>query len=457
MGLFGFLKQMFGGSPAPPPQPPAPVQPAPVPPAAPIVPATSAIQPPRATAPTAPNGQRLAKPAKTPRRRASLRPLHYESSLIRTPASREEVTKKPYLFAYRIWDGKFRDLSQDADQRWLEYYGLPTPATPEELARWLEIPVGRLAWLAQRDCESGRPRSVKSAHYHYKWVRKRSGGQRLIQSPKAELKRVQELILRKILDKVPTHPAAHGFVQGRSILTNAAPHVGCRFVMKIDLKDFYHTVSFSRVVAIFRALGYSREVAIWLARLTTSSTPFELQIPRDSRGNAEGYPRTGRNLPQGASTSPAIANLSAFGLDVRLSGIASAYGLTYTRYADDLTFSGPGTAIPALHEIIPLVRQIIRSERFEINHAKTRVRRNNQRQSVTGVVVNSRPNFSRREFDRLKAILHNCRQHGPQQQNRHNVENFAEHLRGRIAHVQQLNPQRGAKLLAVYQAINWTR
>src|SRR5690606_33460711 len=107
-------------------------------------------------------------------------------------------------------------------------------------------------------------------------------------------------------------------------------------------------------------------------------------------------------------TSPAIANLSAYGLDVRLAGLAQAYGLTYTRYADDLTLSGGGLKIPALREVIPLASQIISAERFAANHAKRRVVRNNQQMSVTGVVVNQRMNVSRKEFDRLKAILHNC-------------------------------------------------
>lgn len=391
-----------------------------------------------------------------------LDPLHYQPSLIPTTSEQEIVGSKPYRFAFvGPRSGMYLDLSQDSDQRWLDYYGLPTLRTPDELADWLNLPLGKLAWLANRTCPGHRPPSEQKAHYHYRWVKKKSGGWRLIEAPKPELKRVQTQILREILDHVPDHPASHGFVAGRSILTNARPHVGKRYLLKLDLENFYTSIHYSRVVAIFRSLGFSREVGLWLARLTTSSTPWNLACPLSQSElqllRGKGIVYSAPHLPQGAPSSPAIANLSAFGLDVRLSGLASAYGLTYTRYADDLTFSSGGLTIPALSEIIPLTMKIIRSERFVVNNAKRRVVRNSQRMSVTGVVVNQHANVSREEFDRLKAILHNCIKHGPQSQNREQCDNFSLHLRGRIAHVKQLNSQRGEKLLELYGKINWSR
>jgi RNA-directed DNA polymerase len=323
------------------------------------------------------------------------------------------------------------------------------------LARWIGLPIGKVAWLVHRFAANRRPESVRQAHYHYRWCAKRSGGSRLIEAPKQTLKGVQELVLREILDHVPPHPAAHGFVAGRSIVTNARPLAGRRVVVKFDLENFYAGVSFARVTAIFRGLGYSREAALWLAQLTTSAVPHDLPLPEGGVRALRPYLR--RHLPQGAPTSPALANLSTYSLDVRLSGMARAFGASYTRYADDIAFSGPESFLRALPVFIPLATQIIRSERFRVNAAKRKVVRNGSRQVIAGVVVNEKPNVSRREFDRLKAILTNCLRHGPASQNRDAHADFAAHLRGRVAHVTHVNPARGAKLLGLYEQIDWRR
>jgi retron-type reverse transcriptase len=376
---------------------------------------------------------------------------------VRTPSDRESAGRQqPYRFAHRNpRTGSWLDFSTDADPRWLDYYGLPHLKTPQDLADWLKVPPGKLAWLTHRYQPGQRPESVQKAHYHFHWTQKRSGGHRLIEAPKALLKQVQQQILHEILDKVPAHPGAHGFVTGRSILSNARPHVGQYLLLKFDLEDFYPSVRFPRVVAIFRSIGFSREVAIWLARLTTSVVPHNLKPPEGARYSV--WPYVSRHLPQGAPTSPALANLSAYSLDVRLSGLAQKYDLTYTRYADDLTFSGSRRFGGALRDFIPLVERILRDERFRVNKRKRRVLRCFNRQTVTGVVVNSKPNVARHEFDLLKATLANCRRHGPSTQNREQHPDFRSHLRGRIAHVMHLNPHRGRKLLALFQSIDWSK
>ena len=252
---------------------------------------------------------------------------------------------------------------------------------------------------------------------------------------------------------IPAHQAAHGFVRGRSIVSNARPHVGQAVVIKLDLQNFYANVTYSRVVAIFRSMGYCREAAIWLGRLTTSAVPWSLAVPDGDEALKSLYVR--RHLPQGAPTSPALANLSAFGLDVRLSGLLKKFGGNYTRYADDLTLSGSDDFRYALRCVIPLTEQIVRSERFRLNHRKRKVIRRGHRQLVTGVVVNAKPNIRRDEFDRLKAILHNCVKLGPSTQNRDSHTDFAAHLRGRIAFVRQLNPARAEKLRLLFEQIHW--
>jgi len=364
-----------------------------------------------------------------------------------------ETPQRPYRFARSGGYGGYLDLSQDGDTYRLEQFQLPYLNSPEEIAAWLSIPPGRLAWLVHRFDDGGQAAHVSQAHYHYQWLKKRSGGYRLIESPKPLLKSIQTHILREILDKIPLHDAAHGFVTGRSIRSNAQPHVGQRALLKFDLENFYANVSFSRVVAIFRSVGYSREAAIWLGRLTTTQPPSGLSTPNGDRTVLT--PFVTRHLPQGAPSSPALANLSCYALDIRLTGMARSFRANYTRYADDLTFSGDQNFVDSLNVFIPLATKIIRSERFIVHPAKRRVIRDNQRQCVTGVVVNERLNIARQDYDRLKAILTNCVRQGPASQNLEQRPDFAAHLRGRVSHVAQLNADRGRKLLQLYEQINW--
>lgn len=368
----------------------------------------------------------------------------------------EEVDRLPYRFAQQgVRYGGYLDLSDDADVGRLEQLGLPILHTPEQIAVWLDRPLGQVAWLIHRFSSGYRPENEGEAHYHYRWQRKKSGGWRLIEAPKPILKTVQQQILTEILSQVPVHPAAHGFTAGRSIVTNAAPHAGQQVLVQFDLANFYATVSLSRVVAVFRSLGYCREAAIWLARLTTSAIPQTATFPdQDTHALTPFLPR---HLPQGAPTSPALANLSAYSLDVRLTGFAASWGGTYTRYADDITISGSKSLIRALPKFIPLAERIIGQERFVFHRQKRRVVRDCSRQVVTGVVVNSHPNLSRPQYDRLKAILTNCIRHGPSTQNLENHADFAAWLRGHVAHARNLNPQRGLKLQALYDQVDWQR
>ncbi|MGE5195210.1 MAG: reverse transcriptase family protein [Deltaproteobacteria bacterium] len=431
MGLFDWLRRLLGGDGFE--QPPAtPVRPA--------------------------AGRPIARPRRPKVRLVPLRTAQTAARGGREGRAPEVPARapRPYRFARRNpRNGCWLDLSRDQDDARLEQFELPRFRIPEELAGWLEVPCGRLAWLIHRFEDGERPADERAAHYVYRWIAKRSGGQRLIEAPKPLLKQVQRKIVAEILTRVPVHPAAHGFVAGKSIRTNARPHVGQRVVVKFDLENFYPSVGYGRVVAIFRSLGYSREAAIWLARLTTAVVPDDCLRPDPGAPAVAPYRR--RRLPQGAPSSPALANLSAFSLDLRLSGLARTFGAQYTRYADDLTFSGDQRFLKSLAVFLPLVRQIVRSEKFRLNRRKRKVIRNSQRQTVTGVVVNTRPNVCRRDYDTVKAILTNCVRRGPSTQNHERHEKFATHLLGRIAHVAQLNPARGAKLRALYAQIDWNR
>jgi hypothetical protein len=164
---------------------------------------------------------------------------------------------------------------------------------------------------------------------------------------------------------------------------------------------------------------------------------------------------TSPHLPQGAPTSPALANLCCWWLDCRLEGLARSMGLSYSRYADDLAFSGPRWLAGRAHRLHSLVGAIVAEEGFELNFRKTRLMTASGRQSLAGMVVNRRPNIAREEYDRLKATLFNCLRHGPDSQNRAGVPDFRAHLRGRIAHVGAVNPTRARTLKALFDAIQW--
>ncbi len=163
------------------------------------------------------------------------------------------------------------------------------------------------------------------------------------------------------------------------------------------------------------------------------------------------------HLPQGAPTSPALANLAAFRLDVRLTALAASWGGRYTRYADDLAFSGDRGWGTRTSRLLDAIEVIVKDEGFRLNPLKTGVMPRAGRQTLGGLVVNQRPRVARAEVDLLRAILHNCRRYGPSTQNLEDNPAFEDHLRGRIAWVAQHDPARGARLLVEHQAIDWTR
>lgn len=160
-------------------------------------------------------------------------------------------------------------------------------------------------------------------------------------------------------------------------------------------------------------------------------------------------------MPQGAPTSPALANLCAYRLDCRLAALAAALGGCYTRYADDLAFSGGPELERGARRFQVLVCLIALEEGFEVRTRKSRFMRRGVRQQLAGVVVNAHPNVRRDEYDRLKAILHNCARHGPASQDRDGHPDFRAHLLGRIAHVAMLCPGRGRRLREWFDRIEW--
>jgi hypothetical protein len=330
---------------------------------------------------------------------------------------------------------------------------VPSLVTEDQLADFLGLYPDELPWLADVHGLEVRVPAGPLRHYVYRSIRKANGRSRLIEMPKSLLKGTQQRILHHLLDRIPPHDSAHAFRKGRSIATFAAPHCGHQVVLRFDLKDFFPSVPASRVHRVFRTAGYPREIARLLTGLCTNVVPDDVWSPEVPWTQRQRF--RSPHLPQGAPTSPALANLCARRLDARLTGLACAAGATYTRYADDLAFSGGAELRRAARRFHVLVATIALEEGFEVNTAKTRVLRRGVRQQLAGVVVNDHPNVQRTEYDRLRAILCNCVRNGPAGENREGHANFRAHLLGRIAHVAMLNPARGTKLRELFSRIEW--
>ncbi|MDP9370203.1 MAG: reverse transcriptase family protein [Chloroflexota bacterium] len=272
---------------------------------------------------------------------------------------------------------------------WLEELQLPEIGSTKDLAAHMGISWHEFRWLTNQG------RAASADHYDRFSIPKRHGGERPISVPKRRLRRAQLWILDRLLAPVEPHPAAMAFRPGRSIVDNARLHAGKAVVVRIDLADFFHSIHFHRVAALFERLGYRATVATTLAWVTTERVP-EIND---------------RRLPQGAATSPAIANLVCRSLDETLASIAASQGFAYSRYADDLTFSH-SSALPRaeVDAFLALIQHKVELQGFAVNEAKTQVMRPGQRQVVTGLVVNGQsthePRISRTDLRRFRAFLH---------------------------------------------------
>ena len=331
-----------------------------------------------------------------------------------------------------------------------------------DLAALLRLSADDLAWFADPKGWQTRTDHCPLWHYHFHWRAKPSGGARLVEAPKERTREVQRWILEHILDAIPAHDAAHGFVRGRSPRTGAEPHVGRAVLLQFDLEDFFASVPAGAVLGVFRAAGYPDAVARTLAGLSSTRAPAAVLAAcpagadRSARARQRQRLRT-PHLPTGAPTSPALANLAAWRLDARLSAAAASVGATYTRYADDLTFSGDVSFRRRARRFAAWVARIVREEGYRVHPRKSRLTGRGAQQVVTGVVVNVRPALARHRYDALRAILHNCVLHGPASQNRAGHPDFRAWLTGTVAAARAIDPVRGGALWAALPEIDWSR
>lgn len=299
----------------------------------------------------------------------------------------------------------------DGAKRLLENQ-LPTFKNVKALAEQLNLTISQLKGLCfHREVATRIP-------YSHFTITKRSGGERQIWAPVPRLKYAQRWILDNVLNPMLIHGAAHGFVRGKSIVTNAENHTNSQLIIKMDIKDFFPSIGWRRVKGVFRQAGYPEQIATLFAMLCTES-PRQLV----KQGNVIYYVALAdRCLPQGAPTSPALTNIISLNLDRRLTGLAEKHGLRYSRYADDLTFSLPAEATidtkaknTLISTLLGSVTKILTEEGFAINAKKTHIIHQGGVQRITGLVVNgdSVPRVPRNIKRMLRAAIHNLEQGKP--------------------------------------------
>ncbi len=221
-------------------------------------------------------------------------------------------------------------------------------------------------------------------------IKKKNGKERIISSPNLALKKWQkklnEVLQLCYINKI----AVHGFIANKSIITNAFTHIKKRNVLNIDIKDFFPSINFGRIRGLFlnSPFNFTKEAATILAQICT----FKNQ------------------LPQGAPTSPIISNFICSRLDQKMTKLGQKYYCTYTRYADDITFSNTKNNLP--ENLIEEIINIIREEGFEVNEAKVRNQTRVVRQEVTGLTVNEKININRKYIRKVRAILHSWETEG---------------------------------------------
>jgi RNA-directed DNA polymerase len=381
----------------------------------------------------------------------------YKKSLKEEAAERRRLKREAWL-AYRethvvhLGEGEGLFWSDQLDfDKWDHPHAeeraaendLPPIDKPEKLAELLGLTIPELRHLAfHRD-------AAESVHYRRFTIPKRDGSERAIWAPLPRLKAAQRWILEHVVERLPVHGKAHGFLAGRSIATNAAAHVGSKILLKIDLKDFFPTITFRRAKGIFRKAGYRDQIATLMALLCTEA-PREI-VEQDGKTY---YVALGpRSLPQGAPTSPALTNTHCLRLDRRLTALATKLGWRYTRYADDLTFSLPEghKEKPRLGALLGSVGRVASDEGFQVHPKKTRVTRSGSRQKVTGLVVNGSgaPRVPRELKREIRAAIHNASHGKPLK-----AGDSVARLSGYAAYIYMTDPRLGAKLLKQLAALD---
>ena len=297
-------------------------------------------------------------------------------------------------------------------------------------------------------------------------IKKRSGGDRWISIPCPPLMAVQSWISQEILSGLLPHHAAMAYVSGLSnpLKSHAEKHIGAKWVLKVDIKNFFNNISEQQVYKVFKELGYPKLLSFEMARLCTRITPKRRgerwnKIIRQQYVGRYAHRRMG-SLPQGAPTSPALSNLVCFKLDEDLETLAEGHGATYSRYADDLCFTFFESNRKSVASLKKLVVQILWAHKFEENSDKTRVIPPGCRKIITGIVIDSGKTTIPKELrDRIRMHLYYANKNGiPEhckEKGFRSVIGFRNHLNGLITYVGSINPPQGSKFKAEFSQLPW--
>lgn len=296
-------------------------------------------------------------------------------------------------------------------------------------------------------------------------LKKKRGGYRLIQTPSSSLKYLQKWILIHILNNIPSHHCSFGFDKESSIYKNASVHTNGSALLKMDLLRFYDSINERRIYGIFQSLGYHPNLSVSLAKLLTiepdsffyktfkkNEFPLKNYLEYLQRKNlsAEGI------ISQGSPSSPKLANLVCRSLDNRLNKLAIKHQLNYSRYADDITFSGD---LDKLKNIKKTISYIIQDEKFFVNHSKTKFLKPGGKFLVTGLnIENNKVTVPRKMKREIEHHLFHCLNSGvSQHMSRAGIpnRNFKEWLLGKIAFVHSIEKDIAAVYFEKFNKINW--
>ncbi|WP_108126734.1 reverse transcriptase family protein [Saccharospirillum mangrovi] len=330
-----------------------------------------------------------------------------------------------------------------------------------------------LSWLT--DINYGYLRKVvsrESGKYKRVLFKKKVPGRsryREIHIPEASLLTVQKWITAKILSNTNAHPSSFAYHPDSQPIFAASRHCGCKWLLKIDIENFFHSISERMVYKVFRDLGYTKLLSFELARITTTTGLSNKSSEDIFRSDSSRWPSIPNYycsnegfLPQGAPSSPMLSNLVMKAIDKDLEHLANCSGFTYTRYADDLAFSTEKSAtIVDITRFKKKVNRLLIEAGFNPNKRKTAIRGPGARRIILGILVDStNPRLSKEYKDQIRQHLYYlCSQeHGPSKHaeaRKLSVSTLFHHVRGKIAWAKKVEPEFGALCLEKFESISW--
>lgn len=313
-------------------------------------------------------------------------------------------------------------------------------------------------------------RSDNTIYRHFR-IRKRSGGSRPISVPNPKLMSVQRWLANYVLRNVKAHNASYAFSPENSIAKCAARHCGARWLVKMDVSDFFGSISEIQVFKVFSSLGYQPLIAFELARLCTyvpkQSLKYKLaswKVWRKTRVIKPYESQVLGRLPQGAPTSPMLSNLAMIEIDTKISALARDLGLIYTRYSDDLTFSTRSTEFDraAAGILITKVSKLLKSEGLFPKKSKTVIIPPGARKVVLGLIVDAdRPRLPREFKSKLRQHLYYLEKFGPAEhanfRDWETISGLYRHLRGLIDFANMVEPIYATEMLGKLDKVSWPK